>query len=269
MKRNLLLLGLLLFFSPYLFASESNGPDKWLALVRFVDIKFEEVKNQCPHFPYYDFYTKDENFSTARLAWQNKYSKEVTAFLSLPKIKKVNPSLVDLGITQLGQEAPIKFENSYWNWVEASKIERSKLVSIAPHFPIPVVTEDIANAQKIYESAIADWMILFSKEANDLFAQPELVRLNPNSNSNSNFKIADSKLNFLSLTTPESIPTKLSYSSGNDLLDQARVEAYTKKWYWEKDRVTYYKQYDPAGLEEYNSHLEYLKNTTIDKEIKY
>lgn len=269
MKRNSIFLSLILLASQLLYAGEQIQNDKWLALLRYANIQFDEVKKQCPHFPFYDANTKDETFRIVRSEWQAKYGKEVTSFLAIDKIKKLNPSLVDLEIKKLGEESPRKFENSYWNWVEASAISRASLTALAPHFPIPVVTEDLDNAEAIYQSAIEDWMILFPQEVSKLFNNEALVKLNPYHNSNPNYKVVESKLSFLALKTPTSLPTAISYYSGNELLDQARVLAYSKKWYWEQDRKSYYELYDPAGLAEYSKHLEYLDNTTIDKEIKY
>lgn len=268
MKRNILLLSFVLFFNHLLFATGAQEPDKWLALVRYANIGFQEIKTVCPHFPFFDAKTTNEEFAPQRLNWQSKFKKEVQAFLAIGKIQKINPSLVDLEIKKLGEETPQKFENSYWNWVEASKIDRSKLLNVAPHFPIPVVTEDIANAEKIYHSAIDDWMVLFPSEVTSLFGQAELVKLNPNHNSNPNYKVSDGKLAFLSLKTPDAIPTDLSYASGNNLLDAARLEAYSKKYYWEFDRATYYNKFDPAGLADYNKQLDYLNNSEIQKEVK-
>jgi hypothetical protein len=69
-----------------------------------------------------------------------------------------------------------KFEHSFWEWVQGSKISENKLDEIAPHFPIPSNYE--YNVIR-YDQAIQKWQKLYCFEYEKLINTPELVKLNP------------------------------------------------------------------------------------------
>ncbi|MCB0539084.1 MAG: hypothetical protein KDE33_16340 [Bacteroidetes bacterium] len=70
----------------------------------------------------------------------------------------------------------VKFENSYWEWVEGSGITDKRLDEVAPHFPKP---KDYNFDLKKYEEAIFKWQKLYCFEYEAFVNAPELTKLNP------------------------------------------------------------------------------------------
>lgn len=93
-----------LFFSQYAHAS-TDLDGRWNALISFAKIPKERLQTNCP------------NFKTPIDAWIKQYPKEVNAFLALEEVKRVNPSLVDLGLNVADFQSTV-FQNAYWSWFE-------------------------------------------------------------------------------------------------------------------------------------------------------
>jgi|694.fasta_scaffold11829_12 hypothetical protein len=259
MKRSLLLLSFLLSFSAIIFAQSNTVPDKWLALVNYANLKYSEVKTQCPHFPFYDINTKDVDFTSLRQAWQNKYSKEVSAFLAIPKIKNLNPSLVDLEIKKLGEEnTTVKFEHTYWNMFLKSGLSADEISKFAPHFPFPKNTNDINSDVILYDKVFTDFTVLFPKEF-IAFMNNEKVRTGSKIYGeafNMDLAYEGDAYKSMYIEKVENKPERTNFDSGNPLLDQARYDATLKNWYFTYYRKDYYKIYDPSGYDAYMKALE-------------
>ena len=259
MKRNLLLLILLSFCGTYLFAIGNDPVDKWLALVRYANLKHEEVKTACPHFPYFDFKTSDESFTNLRLNWQNKFSKEVTAFLAIEKIKKLNPSLVDLGIKKLGEDNPsMTFEYTYWTLFLNSGLTKQELQTFAPHFPFPKITSNVEQDKFLYDRVFTDFTMLFPTEF-IAFMNNKQVRLGSKIYGDvftMDLSMQSDAFKTMYIDKVENKPQFINFDSGNPELDKARYEATLKNWYFTFYRKDYYTIYDPAGYDAYIKALE-------------
>lgn len=225
----------LLFFSQYAHAS-SELDGRWNALISFAKIPKESMQTNCP------------NFKTPVDVWIKQYPKEVSAFLALKEVKKVNPSLTDLGLNVTDFQTPV-FQNTYWVWFQKSGLSQSTLTQRAPHFPIPVAN-DFSDVYKVkYEAAISDWMKLFPKEVEWFINEPNLAKLN-------RFYIketlAETGEEFKGLDVEKGVyPEQAYYESGNPKLDAIRLEMYLKNWYFTFDRENYFKRYEPSMYEAY------------------
>lgn len=259
MRRKLLLLSLLFFCGTYLFALGNNGPDKWLALLRYANLKHQEVKTACPHFPYFDYKTNDDEFSELRLNWQNKYAKEVNQFLSIDKIKNLNPSLVDLGLKKLGEDnvTPI-FENTYWSMFLKSNLSKQALQAFAPHFPFPKITNDVNQDKILYDQVFTDFTMLFPTEFIAFMNNSEVRKGSKiyGETFTMDLSMQGDAFKTMYIDKVENKPVFANFESGNPALDKARYEATLKNWYFTYYRKDYYTIYDPNGYDAYIKTLE-------------
>ena len=238
----------LMWFSMTAFATENPLFSKWKSLIAYSKLPQEVIKNTCPHF--------NENVDL----WIANYPAEVKAFLALPAIKKLNPSLVDLGIKKEGVEEKKTFSHPFLKWVEGSGLAPSELKALAPHFPKPQVTEDIALSYSNYEKVLMDWMVIYATEYEKLINSPKLVKSNKyyTGYQKINSPVADSSWRVL---TPTNIqPTKDQFQSGNEALDAKRFEQYTRAWYFRYNKVEYFRIYEPDKLEKYLKEKEMEEN---------
>lgn len=261
MSRIYLLLSLMLL--PWI-ASAGNGnedaKDKWYELIRYAGISAEDMNHTCAHFPDMDKYSAEkknmDDFTRKRSAWMEKYPNEVQAFLSLPRIQKLNPSLVDLGLKKEGQEI-LRFEHPYWNWVQASKFTDDEMKTVAAHFPKPLNSGNIAADEVIYESAIQDWMRLFPGEMKDLLTHPKMVATSHGASKEFKIYSPEGSEAFLVLKLANNYkPERDQYQSGNPELDQVRYDMYLKRWFYEYDRMEFYRVYKPEQFEDYKKSIE-------------
>lgn len=242
------------------FAQENfRQKDRWLALIDYAQIKPEMLRNAAPHFPKSSINNETEYkaFTEKLASWKKRYNKEVEAFLALPEIKKLNPSLVHLGL-QEAVETP-RFENSYWQWISAAKLTASELNSLAPHLPVADVdAKDLALSQKNYEYALQDWMLLFPKEAEQLFNHPAMKAHAVSKEPVTITAPAEGDA-YLYVNVSETKPERSYFKSGNTELDNARYNTYLKAWYHRFHEEDFYKIYYPNQLEEWKKNKETSK----------
>jgi len=260
---NKIYLVFLLFLAPFISkAGNTVDPvDKWYELIQYAGIAAEDLKPICPHFPDMTKYGYEKNnmqdFTQKRMNWMQKFPQEVQAFLDMPRIKKLNPSLVDLGLKKEGEETK-QFEHPYWSWLQAAKLSESELKQVAPHFPKPMKSGNIDADISIYDLAINDWQRLFPKEMVALFNHPKMVAASGGF-ANGKFATnapADADA-YKSLVLANNYkPTPEQFTSGNPELDKIRFEMYLKKWYDVYDRMEFYRIYKPSEYEAYKKSVE-------------
>ncbi len=225
--------------------------DRWLALIDFAQLKAEAIQNAAPHFPKTE--VKDEKsyqqFTEKLAQWKKKHSAEVEAFLSLPEIKKLNPSRVHLGLQQAVE--PRKFENSYWQWITAAGLSASDIKAVAPNFPQPRITADLTQSERIYEAALQDWMKLFPKENEAVLNHPVLITLKKSHEPV--FIDASTAEAFTLMEITEQQPLRSDYDSGNKALDDVRYEMALKHWYFKFRTEEYLVKYN---VQEYHKNVE-------------
>ena len=247
-----------------IFAKSANTIDKWFELIQYAGLSQDEVKTACPHFPNFADYNSNTmiDFTEKRELWMKKHSEEITAFLALAKIKKLNPSMVDLGLKKEGEELSPTFENGFWNWYLASKVSPETLKSFAPHFPFPNNTSDIAKDEKIYGLAVEDWTKLFIREYEAFINYPALKALSNDPSYMMKLEGPEGTEAFKLLRLASDVkPVFENYDSGNPALDKVRFDLYTMKWYAQYATEDYYKIYIPT---EYDNYLK-IHNTDISK----
>ena len=242
-----------LLFAATLFAKKPTTvtKDRWVTLIQYAQLSSSLVKKTCPHFPAYtDLKTENalQQFQQLRSQWIISYPTEVAAFLKLPAIVKLNPSLVDLDLKKEGEEVS-KFGHPVYNWVTKSTITNAELNLLAPHFPQPNAMLPLALQLPTYEAAINDWMLLFDAEYYALYNHPKLTVSNPYYKKTESF--ASPQKTFLRVKTTVIKPTPALFESGNKALDEARYQAYLRKWTLENDAESYYKIYEPENLAAY------------------
>lgn len=243
----------LMWFSVNAFAAENPLYSTWKSLISFSKLSPEIVKKNCPHF--------NENVQR----WITSYPSEVNAFLNLPAIKKLNPSLVDLGLKKEAEEAPRTFGNPFLKWVNGSGITPIEMKTVAPHFPNPKITADVALSEKQYEAVLADWMVIYAIEYEHLINNPKLVKSNKyyTGYQKINSPVADSSWKVLSPSTVQ--PSREQFDSGNEALDAKRFEQYTRAWYFRYNKIEYFRIYEPSKADKYLKELEMENN---DKGVK-
>lgn len=225
----------LLFFSQYAQAS-SDIDNRWNALISFAKISKERLQTNCP------------NYKTPIDAWIKQHPNEVSAFLALDEVKKINPSLADLGLNVADFQANT-FQNAYWSWFEKSGLSKITLTQYAPHFPVPIANDFSSVYKAKYEAAISDWTKLFPKEVEWFINEPSLAKLNRFYQKESLIETGEE---FKGLDVEKGVyPEQSYYDSGNPTLDTVRLEMYLKNWYFTFDRENYFKRYEPSMYEAY------------------
>lgn len=259
MSKHLFLICFLLSCAWASIAQQETVTDKWLAFVRYANLEHNQIKPYCAHFPSYDYSTKDADFTARRTKWMQSYPKEVEAFLTIPKVKQFNPSMVDLGLKKLGEDnTTVKFEHTYWNMFLRSGLSKEQLMAFAPHFPFPLNTSDIQGNIIVYDKAFTDFTILFPAEFVAFMNHEEVRKGSKIYSPPFTMDLAYTADAFKSMTIEkvEDKPTPEKYASGNALLDKARYDAALKNWYFTFYRKDYYLLYDPSGYDAYMKALE-------------
>ncbi len=255
MKKYCLFLVVLIGLS---YSNIQAGEDKWVALIRYAGVEPAQIEKVCQHFPSIDKYIpgKEEEFTEKRIKWMEKYPLEVELFLKMDGIKKLNPSLSDLGIQAEGTERNV-FEHPYWNWVQASGITKDELNSVSAHFPLPKHSSDIQKDILIYDAAVSDWMRLFPVELRALMNHPKLLSVNRGMTKGFDLVAPEGTDAFRSLILENNAKPEISqFDSGNPELDKIRYEMYVKAWFYQFDKLEFYKQYQPDQYEEYKQAIE-------------
>ncbi len=235
--------------------------DRWLALIDFAQVKPEAIKNAAPHFPGTDVSNEKsyKEFSEKLAQWKKKYANETEALLAIPEIKKLNPSRVHLGLQQAIEVR--KFENSYWQWMNVSGLAENEIEAIAQHLPKPdLKAHDILLAEKNYESAVSDWMLLFPKEAGQLFNHPAM-KAHAVAKEPVEITAPATDDAYLYVKVSAAKPERNLFGSGNETLDNLRYETYLKAWYHRYCEEDFYRIYYPEQL------AEWKKNRDGQKEI--
>lgn len=224
--------------------SQSNfrSQDRWLALIDYAGLKHESIKAAAPHFPTTDIKNEKQyaDFKEKLAHWKSKHGKEVEAFLTIPEIKKLNPSRVHLGLQEAKEER--KFENSYWQWIIAAGLSINDVRTFAPHFPEPKITSDLARSEKIYDAVLQDWMKLYPAELEAFLNHPQLVSQNKYYQP---IKIeVPVTEQFVLIEVGEHFPQKTDFDSGNENLDSLRYELAVKHWYFKYQPDEYVTRYN-------------------------
>lgn len=216
--------------------------DRWLALIDYAGLKHENIKAAAPHFPKTDISNEKQyaDFKEKLSQWKQKYAKEVEAFLAIPEIKKINPSRVHLGLQEAIEIR--KFENSYWQWINAAGLSINDVRTFAPHFPQPKITSDLTRSEKIYDAVLQDWMKLYPAELEAFLNHPQLISQNKYYQP---IKIdVPVTEQFVLIEVNENFPQKNDFDSGNSELDNQRFELAVKHWYFKYKPDEYVTRYN-------------------------
>ncbi|MBX2901914.1 MAG: hypothetical protein KF872_00050 [Chitinophagales bacterium] len=226
--------------------------DRWLALIDYTGISYEKVKAAAPHFPKSAHIESEKQYADfkGKLAqWKTKYASEVEAFLALPEVKKVNPSRVHLGLQQAVETR--KFENSYWQWIQAAGLSMQDVHGFASHFPQPRITSDLDKSEQVYNAVLHDWMKLYPKELEAMLNHPTLVSMNK-SHEPAAIEVPVAEP-FTLIEVSETLPLFADYDSGNSELDKQRYELAVKHWYFKYKPDEYVTRYN---VTDYHKNIE-------------
>ncbi|MDW8272920.1 MAG: hypothetical protein RMJ53_01685 [Chitinophagales bacterium] len=235
----------LFVFSNVFSQNHTHKNDRWLALLEYAQIKESHVRAVAPHFPPINIQNDKqyEIFKNKLEKWKKNHPSEVEAFLSIPEIKKLNPSRVHLGLEVASEKR--KFENSYWQWITAAGLSISDVREFAPHFPQPRITEDLEQSEKVYEAALSDWMRIFPEELEALLNEPRLAKLNKHYMP---VKIDAAIIDkFVLIPVSEKFPEQKDFDSGNAELDAVRYDLAVKHWYFKYKPQEYAEKYAPKA----------------------
>jgi len=246
-----LLLGALVLSTSIMAQENFRQQDRWLALIDFAQVKPEAIKSAAPHFPKTDVSNEKayKEFVEKLTQWKKRHAPEVEALLAIPAIKKLNPSRVHLGLQQAVEVR--KFENSYWQWVQAAGLGADEVSAFAPNFPKPRITDDLSKSEAVYDAALQDWMKLFPKEHEAMLNHPQLVALKKEHQA----VVVDAPVTeqFVLIEVKETMPLKSDYDSGNATLDNLRFDLAVKHWYFKYKPEEYLFRYN---VTEYHKNME-------------
>jgi len=246
-----LLIGVFVFSTSIVAQENFRQQDRWLALIDFAQLKPEAIKNAAPHFPKTDVSNVKayKEFVEKLTQWKKRHPTEVDALLAIPEIKKLNPSRVHLGLQQAVELR--KFENSYWQWIQAARLSANEVREFAPNLPTPRITNDLNKSEVVYDAALQDWMKLFPKEHEALLNHPQLVSLKKEHQA----VVVDAPVTeqFVLIEVKETMPQKTDYDSGNATLDNLRFDLAVKHWYFKYKPEEYLTRYNVA---EYHKNVE-------------
>ncbi|MFN8309055.1 MAG: hypothetical protein U0T73_03755 [Chitinophagales bacterium] len=236
--------------------------DKWIALIEFASISSQQMHKAAPHFPAYTNLNEAQQnaFQAQRKVWVTAFPNEVKAFLALPAVKQLNPSLVDLELKKENQEGPRVFSNPFKKWVDRSGLTDKELKSLAPHFPQQLQGVTLDEAEKQYSSALSDWMILYTKEYESLINHPKLTASNKNYNGYVTIESYATDSAYLILEPAAAEPQRADFNSGNQAFDDLRFQQYKKAWYYRNYKVKYFELYEPEKLAGYLKEREMEQN---------
>ncbi len=225
--------------------------DRWLALIDYAQVKPEAISKAAPHFPKTNVRNEKsyKEYAEKLKQWKKRYPSEVESLLAIAEIKQLNPSRVHLGLQQATDVR--KFENSYWQWVQAAGLTANELNTFAPNFPKPRITDDLNKSEAVYDAALQDWMKLFPKEHETLLNHPQLVSLKKEHQT----VVVDAPITepFVLMEVKENIPQKSDYDSGNEALDNLRFDLAVKHWYFKYKPDEYLTRYN---VTEYHKNVE-------------
>lgn len=189
------------------------------------NVSFSTIYETCPNFPNIDEYADDATFVTAVQQWQVRYPAEEKKFWEIPAVKQGNPSPYYLGLGN--GTVPRKFENSIWQWVEASKISEARLSAIAAHFPKPTLTGNIEADEKMYNQQLQYWIALYPLEYERLFNAKELVALNP---SYEGYVKPVIMPRFVAFPIKQTLPVRSDFSEG--INGEMAYQLMIRNWYF-------------------------------------
>ena len=110
---------------------------------------------------------------------------------------------------------------------------------------------------KVYDDAVMDWMRLFPLELRGLMNDPKLLAVNRGLTKGFDLVAPVGSDAFRSLILASSKkPEAIQFDSGNSELDKVRFEMYTKAWYYNFDKLEFYRIYQPEQFEEYKQAVE-------------
>ena len=70
--------------------SQQTSIQVWQSMAKSANLSFEKIYQTCPHFPRYEVYGSNEQFTSAIQLWKGKYATEEKQFWNLPEVKKIN-----------------------------------------------------------------------------------------------------------------------------------------------------------------------------------
>jgi hypothetical protein len=245
------LLGVFALSTSIMAQENFRQQDRWLALIDYAQVKPETIKNAAPHFPKTDVSNEKsyKEFVEKLAQWKKRHAPEVEALLAIPEIKKLNPSRVHLGLQQAVELR--KFENSYWQWIQAAGLNADEVSVFAPNFPKPRITNDLDKSETVYDAALQDWMKLFPKEHEALLNHPKLIALKKEHQT----VVVDAPVTeqFVLIEVKETMPLKADFDSGNAALDNLRFDLALKHWYFKYKPEEYLTKYN---VTEYHKNVE-------------
>lgn len=247
----------LLFLCLHGYAQQATQAPALFGLFSHLKLELAEVKKAAPHFPVN--YT-DGKFENSLAGWLDKYPAEWKAVQQLPPISAQGINWESYGIPAKYASVPQVFEDSYWQWVNASGISKERMNALFPHFPVPVSLENTpANLQE-YAGRVGTWMRLYPKEYNAFLNAPELAKLAPERKD----KVVINYIpKFLGARVGSTFPVKKN--TGNKIMDDFTYELAVRHWYYLYEPVQfealYGKDYDfPADF-----NPEYYRQRTLAK----
>lgn len=157
------------------FAQE-NSLVEWNNVLLKKNISQNDINKKAPHFPILKDFTSSKDLNKNIEKWAKKYREELD---QLEKVYNISNdfSFVYLGVFSSKEYESYlnnKNENSWIEWVSASKISDRRLNEVAPHFPI-----NYNVSKEDYNEKIIWWKTIYSHEYESLINSPELSALNP------------------------------------------------------------------------------------------
>ena len=257
MKKEIFIAVLLLFSLAVIAGDdEFSKKDNWINLITTSKIDLKKFELLCPHFPSYQkgFTSKAsyDNFVKERYMWFRNYISEVQNFMATPEIKSINPAPGDLGLDEMLFRTKV-LEHPLWQRFHYAYISDRELASFAPHFPKPMQLGDSLREMKNFEAAVSDWKKLLPNEWAAFNNHPKFF-MSSGLKTGQKFSVPPTAEKDLFKELPlsgNSLPSQLQFNSGNQALDKIRIEAYTKKYFWDNDKGQYYRTYEPEKLNDY------------------
>ncbi|MFN8309056.1 MAG: hypothetical protein U0T73_03760 [Chitinophagales bacterium] len=245
---------------------EFSKKDNWINLIETSGMSSEKFKMICAHFPVYDQGFKNaaayQLFVTARYNWFREYPGELQNFMTSKEIEKIHPAPGDLGLDEmLYREKTLN--HPLWQRFKYAYISDAELATFAPHFPKPENIGDSLAEIRAYDRAAEDWKKLLPNEWAAFNNHPKLFRTSGlKAGQQYPRSVVSDKDLFRNLPiSGTSLPNPSDYRSGNPELDKIRLEAYTKKWYFDRQPSDYYRIYEPDKLFQYQKDHPFTPHT--------